>query len=67
MAGNIKGITIELQGNIPPLEQALKKANAVAKSTANHSKTNVTYKTNWKYKGKINHFKKRSGRSWRTI
>ena len=34
MAGNIKGITIELQGNIQPLEQALKKANTVAKSTA---------------------------------
>lgn len=34
MAGNIKGITIELQGNIQPLEQALKKANSVAKSTA---------------------------------
>lgn len=34
MAGNIKGITIELQGNVQPLEQALKKANAAAKSTA---------------------------------
>lgn len=34
MAGNIKGITIELQGNVQPLEQALKKVNAVAKSTA---------------------------------
>ena len=34
MAGNIKGIPIELQGNIQPLEQALKKANSVAKSTA---------------------------------
>lgn len=34
MAGNIKGITIELQGNIQPLEQALKKVNTVAKSTA---------------------------------
>lgn len=34
MVGNIKGITIELQGNIQPLEQALKKANTVAKSTA---------------------------------
>ena len=29
MAGNIKGITIELQGNVQPLEQALKKVNAV--------------------------------------
>lgn len=38
MAGNIKGITIELQGNIQPLEQALKKANTVAKSTASEMK-----------------------------
>ena len=38
MAGNIKGITIELQGNVQPLEQALKKVNAVAKSTASEMK-----------------------------
>ena len=38
MAGNIKGITIEIQGNVTPLEQALKTVNNVAKNTATEMK-----------------------------
>ena len=38
MAGNIKGITIEIQGNVTPLEQALKNVNNVAKNTATEMK-----------------------------
>lgn len=38
MAGNIKGITIEIGGNTAPLEQALKKVNSTAKSTATEMK-----------------------------